>query len=56
MEELKNLYQMAKEIPSGVAMKLAAETENEEERKFYAYIMTMNLHRKQKEVIEKNLF
>ena len=55
-EELKKLYQKAREVPFGLALKLATETENEEERKFYAYIMTMNLQRKQKEAIEKNLF
>ena len=37
-------------------MKLAEQAESEEERKFYAFIMTMNLQRKQKEAIEKNLF
>lgn len=56
MDELKELYQKAKEVPSGLAMKLAEQAESEEERKFYAFIMTMNLQRKQKEAIEKNLF
>lgn len=56
MEELIKLYQKAREVPFGLALKLATETENEEERKFYGYIMKMNLQRKQKEVIEKNLF
>ena len=37
MEELKELYQKAKEVPFYLALKLATETENEEERKFYAY-------------------
>ena len=48
--------QKAREVPSGLAMKLAEQAESEEERKFYAFIMTMNLQRKQKEAIEKNLF
>lgn len=56
MDELKELYQKAKGVPFYLALKLATETENEEERKFYAYIMTMNLQRHQKEAIEKNLF
>lgn len=56
MEELKELYQKAREVPSGLAMKLAEQAESKEERDFYAYIMTMNLQRKQKEAIEKNLF
>lgn len=56
MEELKKLYQKAREVPSGLAMKLAEQAESKEERDFYAYIMTMNLQRKQKEAIEKNLF
>ena len=53
---LKELYQEVREVPSGLAMKLAEQAESEEERKFYAFIMTMNLQRKQKEAIEKNLF
>lgn len=56
MEEFKELYQKAREMPSGLAMKYAERAENEEERKFYEFIMTMNLQRNQKEAIEKNLF
>ena len=56
MDELKKLYQVAREMPSGRAMKLALEAENEEEQRFYTFIMEMNLQRKQKEAIEKNLF
>lgn len=54
--KLKALYQVAKEMSSGEAMKLATEAESEEERKFYAFIMTMNLQRNQKKAIERNLF
>jgi len=54
--ELKALYQVAKEIPFGEAMKLATEAKGEEERKFYGYIMKMNLQRNQKKAIERNLF
>ena len=32
MEELKELYQKAREVPSGLAMKLAEQAESKEER------------------------
>lgn len=56
MEEFKELYEKAREMPSGLVMKYAEHAESEEERKFYAFIMTMNLQRNQKEAIEKHLF
>lgn len=52
----ENLYQVAREIPPGVALEAARQAESDEERNFYAFISDMNLQREQKKVIEKNLF
>lgn len=50
------LYEMAAKMEPSEAMKLLMASENEEERRFYAFIVNLNLPKKQKEVIEKNLF
>lgn len=47
---------MAAKMEPSEAMRMVMASDNEEERNFYAYIVNMNLPKKQKEVIEKNLF
>ena len=54
--ELAKLYAAAKRIQPSVAMRLAQQAKTQEERFFYARIAEMNLQRRQKETIEKNLF
>ncbi len=56
LEELKDLYRIAKDIDPTNALNLIRQAESEEERNFFAYIADMNLQRKQKEAIEKNVF
>lgn len=54
--DLKKLYEIAREIEPNKALRLVMQADNDEERKFYAYIANMNLQRRQKEVIRKGLF
>ena len=54
--ELKNLYNIAKKIGHANALNLARHAESQEERNFFAYIADMNLQRKQKQVVERNIF
>ena len=53
---METLYEMAVKLDPVEAMRLANKSKTHEERCFYVYIVNMNLQRKQKEVIEKNLF
>lgn len=50
------MYEAARNISPGTAMRFATEAESEEERFFWAYICNMNLQRAQKKAIENNLF
>lgn len=50
------MYEAARNISPGIAMRFATEAESEEERFFWAYICNMNLQRAQKKAIENNLF
>ena len=54
--KLERLYEMAVKMPPSEAMRLVAQAKSDEERRFYAYIMNMNLQRNQKIAIERNLF
>ena len=54
--DLKQLYEIAKEINHGEALKMARQAKTAEERKFYAFISDMNLQRAQKKAIENKLF
>lgn len=54
--DLDKLYEAAKNLDPAKAMRLVQQAQNDEERKFYAFIADMNLQRSQKEVIERNLF
>lgn len=56
MDELKKLYETAKQVPPSKAMRLVQQATSDEERRFYGFIAEMNLQRAQKEVIQKNLF
>lgn len=53
---METLYEMAVKMDPSEAFRLANEAKTHEEKYFYVYITNMNLKRKQKEVIEKNLF
>lgn len=51
MEDLKQLYQLARGIPPFEALDMARHAESREERNFYAFISDMNLQRAQWEYI-----
>lgn len=53
---LKQLYEIARNTEPNQAMKLVQRAEDDEERRFYAFIAEMNLQRAQKKAIERNLF
>lgn len=55
-EELKKLYEAAKNLDPGNIMRCINQAESDEERKFLAFIADMNLQRAQKQAIERNLF
>lgn len=52
----QGLYELAVKMEPSESMRLAMVAKSDEERRFYAYIVNMNLQRRQKEVIEKNIF
>ena len=54
--QVTDLYEAARKMPPGEAMRMAQSAETDEERKFWAFIADMNLQRAQKEAIENNLF
>lgn len=51
MEDLKQLYQIARSIPPFDALDMARNAVSDEERNFYAFICDMNLQRAQWEYI-----
>ena len=55
-DSYKNIYQIAKNIDPVNALNLIRDAQSEEERNFFAYIADMNLQRKQKMAIERNVF
>ena len=55
-DELKQLYDTAKNMEPSRAMRYVQMASTDEERKFYAFIAEMNLQRAQKKAIERNLF
>jgi len=54
--DLKELYEKAKNMDPSKAMRFVQQAQDDEERKFYAFIADMNLQRAQKKAIERNLF
>lgn len=55
-EELKQLYETARKVKTNVALEMVMEAQTDEERKFYAFVMNMNLQRAQRLAIQKNKF
>ena len=53
-EELKQLYETARKVKTNVALEMVMEAQTDEERKFYAFVMNMNLQRAQRLAIQKN--
>lgn len=51
MEDLKQLYQIARSIPPFEALDMARHAESDEERNFYMFICDMNSQRAQWEYI-----
>ena len=51
MKDLKQLYQIARNIDYATALNLARQAETDEERNFFAFIGDMNLQRAQREYI-----
>lgn len=54
--ELKELYEKAIQVDPNAALRQMQAAETEEERKFYAFLVDMQLQRAQKKVIEQKLF
>ena len=54
--KLRGLYELARKIAPAAAMRLVRQTQDDEERRFYAFIAEMNLQRAQKIAIKNNLF
>lgn len=54
--EIKELYEMARNIPGKELLPLMKNAQTEEERKFWAYVYNMNLQRSQKIAIQNNRF
>lgn len=52
----ESLYEMAAKLEAQEAIRLIRNAADEEERRFYTYIVNMNLQRRQKETLERNLF
>lgn len=55
-EDLKQLYEAARNVKPNVALEMVMEAQTDEERKFYAFVMNMNLQRAQQLVIQQNIF
>ena len=55
-EVLKELYKKARDIDFGAALDMARQAKTKEEETFYINICNMNMQRKQKEIIERNIF
>lgn len=51
MNDAKNLYQLAREMPCGDAFQYSREAKSYEEMRFWISIFNMNLQRKQREVV-----
>lgn len=56
VDDLKKLYEEAKNMAPSKAMRLVQQAKSDEERRFYGFIAEMNLQRAQKKAIERNLF
>lgn len=54
--ELKQFYLRAKELSPFACYRMAMDSKDEEERRFFAFLGNMNLQRRQAEVIEQHLF
>lgn len=54
--EVQELYKKACAWDPGHLLRLARESEDRDELRFYVYISDMNMQRVQKEVIRQNLF
>lgn len=54
--EIRSLYETARKIDPATAMRLVQQTQDDEERRFYAFVAEMNLQRAQKIAIKNNLF
>lgn len=55
-DDFKKLYEQATKMEPHEALRLVMQADTDEERKFFNYIANMNVQRRQKEVIERNLF
>lgn len=55
-EELKQLYEAARKVKPNVALEMVMEAQTDEERKFYAFVMNMNLQRAEQLAIQQNKF
>ena len=56
MEDLRQIYDRLRSLSSGTTMDLVRQAQTEEERRFWAYVLNMNLQRNQKIAIENNWF
>lgn len=56
LEELRQLYEVARDLDADTLLRLILQAESQEERSFWTFLLNTNLQRGQKAAIEQHRF